>query len=146
MTNVVCFAIWCHLYNLKNVKNAHGGVLILLKLTPLHGCFSRFLNGTNGTKSRNAPQIIVFSTQQHSQNVSLSNSLFFWKTKLLQRFSKGTTVRVWLCFTCLCRIFYDHDDVSSIPSACPHRPQPAKFLIFSWMSKWEDVYQLIRRS
>ena len=29
----------------------------LLKLTLLHGCFSRFLNCTNGTKSRNAPHI-----------------------------------------------------------------------------------------
>ena len=25
-------AIWYHLYNLKNVKNTHGGVLILIKL------------------------------------------------------------------------------------------------------------------
>ena len=24
-------AIWCHLYNFKNVKNTHGGVLLLLK-------------------------------------------------------------------------------------------------------------------
>ena len=53
--------IWYHLYNLKNVKNTHGGVLILVKLqalslkrTLLHGCFSRFLNSTNGTKSRKA--------------------------------------------------------------------------------------------
>ena len=29
----------------------------LLKLTLLYGCFSRFLNCTNSTKSRNAPQI-----------------------------------------------------------------------------------------
>ena len=29
----------------------------LLKLTLLHGCFSRFLNSANGTKSRNAPHI-----------------------------------------------------------------------------------------
>ena len=60
-------AICYHLYNLKNVKNTHGGVLILLKLqaaacnftkinTP-HGCFSRFLNCTNGTKSHNAQHI-----------------------------------------------------------------------------------------
>ena len=41
-------AIWYHLNNLKNVKNTHGRVLILvqpatiLKLTLLHGCFSRF--------------------------------------------------------------------------------------------------------
>ena len=25
-------AIWYHLYNLKNVKNTHGGMLILVKL------------------------------------------------------------------------------------------------------------------
>ena len=24
--------IWCHLYNLKNVKNTHGGVLLFVKL------------------------------------------------------------------------------------------------------------------
>ena len=29
---VVRCAIWYHLYNLKNVKNTHGGVLILVKL------------------------------------------------------------------------------------------------------------------
>ena len=36
-------AIWHHLYNFKNVKNTHGGVLILilLKLTLFHGCFSQ---------------------------------------------------------------------------------------------------------
>ena len=54
---VVRCAIWYCLYNLKNVKNTHGGVLILVKLklvkcklTLLHGCFSRFLKCTNGTK------------------------------------------------------------------------------------------------
>ena len=26
------WAIWYHLYNLKNVKNTHGGVLLLVKL------------------------------------------------------------------------------------------------------------------
>ena len=52
---VMCCAIWYHLYNLKNVKNTHGGVLLLVKLkvTLICGCFSRFLNCTNGTKSRN---------------------------------------------------------------------------------------------
>ena len=65
--NVVRCSIWYYLYNLKNVKNTHGGRLILvklqyksatlLKLTLLHGCFSRFLNCTNGTKSRNASQM-----------------------------------------------------------------------------------------
>ena len=32
----------------------------LLKLTLLHGCFSRFSNSTNGTKSSNAPHMMVF--------------------------------------------------------------------------------------
>ena len=43
-------SIWCHLYKLKNVKKPHGRVLLsvklqvttLLKVTLLHGCFSRF--------------------------------------------------------------------------------------------------------
>ena len=36
----------------KIMKNTHGGVLLLvLKVALLRGCFSRFLNCTNGTKS-----------------------------------------------------------------------------------------------
>ena len=31
-TCVVRCVIWYHVYNLKNVKNTHGGVLILVKL------------------------------------------------------------------------------------------------------------------
>ena len=61
--------IWYHLYNLKNVENVHERVILLvkyyfskvtllvklkpatlLKVLLLHGCFSRFLNCTNGTK------------------------------------------------------------------------------------------------
>ena len=39
--------IWYHLYNLTNVKNTNGGVLLLVKVALFHGCFSRFLNCTN---------------------------------------------------------------------------------------------------
>ena len=57
---VIRCAMWYHLYNLKNVINAHGGVLLLvrlqaLKVTLLRGCFSRSLNCTNGTKSCKTP-------------------------------------------------------------------------------------------
>ena len=48
-TTVVLCAIWYHSYNVKNaknVKNTHGGVLLLvlllLKVTLPHGCFSLF--------------------------------------------------------------------------------------------------------
>ena len=66
---VVRCAIWYHLCNSKNVKNIHGGVLILvLKLTLLHGCFSRFLNCTNGTKLRNASHIISHTGTNDSRH------------------------------------------------------------------------------
>ena len=64
--NVMRCAIWYHLYNLNNVKKHpwrsvnFRGVSTLLKLTLFHGCFSRFLNRRNGTKSRNASQIRSF--------------------------------------------------------------------------------------
>ena len=49
-------AIWYHFYNSKNVKNTHGGIGLLVKfVTLLHGCFTRFLKCTNGTKSLSTP-------------------------------------------------------------------------------------------
>ena len=67
-------AIWYHLYNLKNMKNIHGGVSILqpatlLKSTLLHGCFSRVLSCTNGTKLRNASHVSYFVTSQKTLKV-----------------------------------------------------------------------------
>ena len=56
-------AIWYHLYILKTMKSNRGGVLLLVKLQALlkvkllNGCFSRFLNCANGTKSRNTSHI-----------------------------------------------------------------------------------------
>ena len=58
-------AIWYHLYNLKNVKNIHGGVLLLvrpatlLKVTLLYECFLQFLNCTHGTKSHKVSHIDI---------------------------------------------------------------------------------------
>ena len=54
--NVMRCAIWYNLHNLKNVKNTHGGVLILVKLQA-KSVFSRFLNCTNCTKSHNTSHI-----------------------------------------------------------------------------------------
>ena len=41
----------------KNTSSKFSFLSTVLKLTLLHGCLSRFLNCTNGTKSRNAPRI-----------------------------------------------------------------------------------------
>ena len=68
------YAIWYHLHNLKNVKNAHGGVLLLvvklqafsLQLTKNNTpprVFSRFLNCTNDTKSHNASHVEYVKNQ-----------------------------------------------------------------------------------
>ena len=80
-------AIWYYWYNLKSVKNTHGGVLILiklqalacnlLKLTLLHGCFSRFSNGTNGIKSRNAPHIYLMLELLHHKRKFLKTTLVY---------------------------------------------------------------------
>ena len=46
----------------------------LLKLTLLHGCFSRFLNCTNGTKSCNAPHMVQwmkFSVWEYSLMINI---------------------------------------------------------------------------
>ena len=72
-------AIWYHLYNLKNVKNIHEGVRLLvkpatpLKVTLLRGCFSRFLNYKNGTKSCKASHMLA--------DIILAKNYFrkFWK-------------------------------------------------------------------
>ena len=53
MRGAICY----HLHNLKNVKNTHGGVSLLVKLQAyftksnnLYGCFLRFSKCTNSTK------------------------------------------------------------------------------------------------
>ena len=62
--NEMLCAIWYHLYNLKNLKNTHVKNIqlqpaTLLKVTLFHGCFLRFLNFVNGTKSYKASQMFA---------------------------------------------------------------------------------------
>ena len=44
------WAIWYHLYNLKNMKNTLLKPATLLKVALLHECFERFLHFANGTE------------------------------------------------------------------------------------------------
>ena len=50
------YAIWCHLYNFKNIKNTHGELLLLVKLqAKTHFTFPVLkLYKTNGTELLNA--------------------------------------------------------------------------------------------
>ena len=45
----MCWTIWYHLYNLKNVKNTHGALLLLVKLQA---------KACNFTKSNSPPWVI----------------------------------------------------------------------------------------
>ena len=56
-------AIWCHLYNLKTGKiQMEEWPATLLKVTLLHGCFSRFWNCSNGTKLRKGTHLSISET------------------------------------------------------------------------------------
>ena len=74
---VMLCPIWHHLYILKNVKNTHGGVLLLVTLqdflTLFHGCFLRFLNCTNDTKSRNASHMFKVNNKRRPASVFTVN-------------------------------------------------------------------------
>ena len=71
-----------HLYNFKNVENTHREVLLLVKLqaatllkvTLLHGCFSRFLKCTNDITQCNAPNMIHWCNIQTDNIMHLVNS------------------------------------------------------------------------
>ena len=66
LTVMLCM-IWYRLYSLKNMKNTHVRVLLLIKLQPAtllnvtlcHGCFSCLLNCANGTIFRKASHMIT---------------------------------------------------------------------------------------
>ena len=80
-------AIRYHLYNLKNMKNTHGGVLLKVKV--FHGCFSCFLNYKNGTKSRNAPHMLccnighLFIADSEIQDMAETKSIGFYLKETL---------------------------------------------------------------
>ena len=67
-------AVRYDLYNLKNVKNTRGGVLLLVKVQASHGCFSRYLYYTNCTKSRKVShkihkELFKNNVRSHDTNV-----------------------------------------------------------------------------
>ena len=78
---------WDHLFNFKNMKNTHGVVLLLVKLEPksltlikvtlLHGCFSRFLNCTYDTKSCNASHTKLTTIYALLRNVNTQTTKRF---------------------------------------------------------------------
>ena len=70
VTILVTFsAIWYHLYHLKKIKPA-----TLVKVTLLHGCFSRFLNYTNVAKSSKGSHLVKVLVLVINMNLRKINS------------------------------------------------------------------------
>ena len=119
---VIRCAIWYHLHNLKNVKITHGGQLLggmlpatLLKVTLLLGCFSRFLNCTNGTKSRKAPHILKIHRfrilKVSDLEIHRINQIFCWKAKYSTKIY-ASSLSQQLSYICL--TFYHYINCSFI--------------------------------
>ena len=51
-------AIWYHLYNLKNVKNIHGEVLLLVKMQAKKSLQLLVKKASNFTKSKTPPWLV----------------------------------------------------------------------------------------
>ena len=87
---VLC-AIWYHSYYLKNVKNTHGGVLLLmLKVTLFHGCFSRFFNCSSGTKSPSASHMQKGSRKFRTLENIISP--ISWRNSILSSYNRNHNV------------------------------------------------------
>ena len=80
--------VWYHIYNLKNVKNTHGGAIpfvkfrlklaTLLKVALLHGCFT-FLNSEDGIKSCKASyDFEVALSVQYSGIIHIKTCVVEW--------------------------------------------------------------------
>ena len=61
--HVMRCAIWYHLHNFKNVKNTHGGVLLLVKLQALafSHLFCRFFSSSNKNRDETNEKCLRFS-------------------------------------------------------------------------------------
>ena len=72
-------AIWYYLDNFKNVKNTHGGVLLLV-LKVKTRCFSRVLNCTNDTKFCKASHLCRLNKQVPDQSQCFQLGPFLLKS------------------------------------------------------------------
>ena len=83
---VMLCGIWYHLYNLKNVKNTHGAVLLLVKLQT---------EAWNFTKSNTAPWVFftffkLYKWHQNAQSIGIISIKIF-----PERVSSSRQLNIW---------------------------------------------------
>ena len=73
----------------KHTWEIHKKPATLLKVTLLHGCFSRFLTCTNGTKCRNASINYyihdLLSDAYHIYNIFQANAFYLYHLNLIRK-------------------------------------------------------------
>ena len=87
----------------KREKHPWRSVTQLLKVTLLHGCFSCFLNCTNGTKSRRAPHIWFLRIMQTSTEVYLEH----YQASMMELFSGNDERRNYSSLNSYLKMFAD---------------------------------------
>ena len=132
---VMLCAIWHHLRNLKNMKNAHGGVLVKLQTrnNPPPWVSSHFLNCTNGTKMWKAVHLLVpnfFPSLKVSHGIIYSVYPLIPTSDCVPERDEGGTREGWgagrgggeKCW--FCRNFYLCTTKWLIPTPAPESPPP----------------------
>ena len=106
--------IWYHLRNLKNVKNTHGGMIILLLKLQTEAChftksittplvlFMFFLNCTRGTKSRKASHIVIL---EFKWTITSINSMKSFSIKY-QYIQLDDQHKLNIAFSCHCYVSF----------------------------------------
>ena len=112
-------AIWYHLHNLKNVKNTHGGVLLLVKLkvTLLYWYVSRFLNYIPNCENYHLSFLIVCSDFQDFSSILPQTYFIQWNCILESCFTHAYIDLYchWYSFR-ICNVWHAHNGTNLFSS------------------------------
>ena len=100
LANSIIFWFWKSFFNFLLFHICRLKPTTLLKLTLFHGCFSRFLNCTNGTKLRKVPHITkkfhsIISITHFTPLVSFYTAWEHENASRFFMFSEGTETDQW---------------------------------------------------
>ena len=117
----------------------------LLKVTLFLGCISRFLNCTNGTKSRNASHKFSPSKSlsqketEPTRQLGLDNEILLVLKRIRPRFlNRRFSILIWnFCWTCI-KFFYNHHNFFS------QRMKTIDFLGNIWANFVIEISLLLR--
>ena len=125
------FAIWYHLYNLKNVKNTHGGVLILVKLQAI----TYLIIYNSVFRNKNLFRVLVEKPDTTIQHLSLVATVLVIVVAITATFLRFrvTQKALKLSFFYFFSSFVDHVVLRQTKIIISPLPQRL------WLPTWQDV-------